>query len=176
MAACFVLFLFLTLIRFGVGKEDVIDEVYIKWDDKIVINEACDRIWSDMRDYRLLIEIIWPHVNPIWHKGGPNEIGATVRFVIEGLTIDEHIIILNNDEMYLSFALTQGFELFITYRGEWYVKRIDGEDDKCEFHKGSIAIRNESSPWTNYEYKQTVKEELRTVKRYYEDKKSKPEL
>ena len=165
-----------TTIRFCGSNEDVIDEVYLHWDDQIVINEKCDRIWSDMRDYRLFVEIIFPHVSPIWFKGKANEIDATVRFVIDGVTVDEHIILLNNDKMYLSFVLTQGFDLFITYRGEWYLKRIDGQDNKCEFHKGSHAIRNESSSWTNREYKQTVKEELQSVKRHYEDNKSKKDL
>ena len=138
----------------------------------IEINEKCEEIWKGIRDYRFLLEVIWPDVNPIYANGGPNEIGATVQFTIDGITVSEHIIILDNNKMYLSFVLTQGFELFTTYRGEWYVKRIKNEKNKCEFHKGSHAVRNSTSSWTNVEYKETVKQELKTVKQYYENEKS----
>ena len=57
-----------------------------------------------------------------------NAIDATVRFVIDGVTVDEHISLLNNGKMSLCFVLSQGFDIFLTYRGEWYLKRVDGQE------------------------------------------------
>eukprot|EP00931_Biecheleriopsis_adriatica_P080708 TRINITY_DN54052_c0_g1_i1.p1 TRINITY_DN54052_c0_g1~~TRINITY_DN54052_c0_g1_i1.p1 ORF type:complete len:189 (+),score=33.65 TRINITY_DN54052_c0_g1_i1:26-592(+) len=141
------------------------------WDHKILVEVPCAEIWDVMADYVALVKIVFPDTEPWYSSGKAKELGGIVSFKFGNDQIDEQIIILNNETQYLSFVLTQGFNFFHAYRGEWFLKPApDGNAAHCEFHKGSLFIINPTGPMTVASYDKTIRSELEQVKVHFEGK------
>merc|ERR1711920_1140003 len=141
------------------------------WDHKILVELPCAQIWDVMADYVALVRIVFPDTEPWYSAGQAKAVGGIVSFKFGNDQIDEQIVILNNKTQYLSFVLTQGFNFFPVYRGEWFLKPApDGNLAHCEFHKGSLFIINPTGPMTVASYDQTIQSELEHVKAHFEGK------
>ena len=136
-----------------------------EWDHHTIINESCIEIWPFIADYGRLISITLPFTDPYYELGEPYKVPSVVAYELQDLQIDECISVSNEEELYLSYALTKGFDLFSAYRGEWYLNDID--ENSCQVHRGSMFLINPDGELTGQQYEKLVQEEIALFKEFF---------